>query len=196
MRASYDTWRWKSGLASWSYSLPARPGETTVQCLDRCVVDSMGRPSPFARISMVTVGTRERGDHAYRFRDAEIDSVRVHEAIVGPEEVQRVILTLDLGVTLGEDETETWLERAASLFFEFDEQSEVDHSIKMWLSLDVDIYSPTTWGDSRDNAERARRNGPRLTQFLQMVQNVLGGTLEAIDTDGYTDHVDENGFRQ
>jgi hypothetical protein len=191
---TYKTWRWRGGLVYWSYTIPARSGESAVQCLERAVLWALDILRPFARARAIAVSTREQGDDAHKLQGPEVSLPALHAALGPLGAPHKVIMTLDLAVMLDDTNVETWLDKAARLYVEMDEQSETDHSVTMWLSLDVDIYSPTTWGESRDNAELARLNGPRLSQFLDAIREQLGGKLDDIDVGDYDGHVDENGF--
>jgi hypothetical protein len=86
------------------------------------------------------ITTHDHGDDAHQFNGPDIDVPALREAIRDPGESHGISLDLDLSMTLKATGTEQ------------------DHSIKLWMFLDVDIYSPITW-ESRDNAELARLNG-------------------------------------
>jgi hypothetical protein len=151
--------------------------------------------SPFARVGGISITTYDHGDDAHQFKGPDVDVPALREAIRDPGRTKVVILDLDLSVILDATDTDTWLEGAAVVFIELDEQSEQDHSTKLWMSLDVDIYSPTTWGsETRDNGELARLNGPRLSQFLSAIRQTFDAKLDDIDVGDYGGHVDENGF--
>lgn len=190
----FPTWQWRGGLVQWSYTVPARSEESAAQCLERSVVETLTILSPFARVGAISTTTYDDGDDAHQFNGPDIDLPALREAIRDPGGDQgRNHGPRPLGDAGGAG-TDTWLGGGAVVFFELDEQSEQDHSTKLWMSLDVDIYSPTTWGESRDNAELARLNGPRLSQFLAAIRQQLGAKLEDIDVGDYDGHVDENGF--
>ncbi len=88
-----------------------------------------------------------------------------------------------------------WLDRAATVFFEADEQSKPRSLDQSLVSLDVDVYSPSTWGQQRDNGGLARTNGPLLSNFLAALRELVGAQLgRSIDADDYAGHVDASGF--
>jgi hypothetical protein len=105
-----------------------------------------------------------------------------------------VAVTIDLAVNNG---TETWLAGAARIYLDRPpptEEADRETDIEVWISLDVDIYSPVTWGKSRENSELARINGPRLNAFLNRVRERLSARLVDIDAGDYKGHVNADGF--
>ena len=192
---TFPTWQWRGGLVRWSYTVPARTEESAAQCLERSVIETLAILGPFARVGGISITTHDHGDDAHHYNGPDIDVPKLREAIRDPGGTKVVFLELDLSVIPETTGSDTWLPQAARVFFELDEQSEQDHSTKLWISLDVDIYSPTTWGsETRDNAELARLNGPRLSQFLAAIRRTFDARLENIDVGDYDGHVDENGF--
>src|SRR3954469_5616714 len=99
MSKTYETWRWGSGLVTWTFSVP---GETTK--LERTTTTILDLVAPFARVCHVEVVTNERGDDAFVFVGDDVP--RVHEAFRSAETIRRLILMLDLAVN---DGTERWL---------------------------------------------------------------------------------------
>jgi hypothetical protein len=191
MSKTFDTWTWKSGLVTWTFSVPGQPHEDAKANLQRSTTAVLELVEPFARVSHVEVVTYERGDDAFKFgRD---DLRRIGEAFSSQETVRRVIVMLDLAVN---DGTETWLAGAASIYLDRPSADEdvPEGAIEAWISLDVDIYASVTWGKSRDNAQLARLNGPRLSAFLQRFRDRLHARLVEIDSGDYKDQVSADGF--
>ena len=187
---STNTWRWKNGLATWTYVVPAHASENWRANLQRSTNVALDVLEPFARVSDIEIVTAERGDDAFVFGAGEV--ARVAEAFRSSETIRRVIVTLDLAVN---DGTETWLPGAARVFLDSPDQDEDSATdIELWFSLDVDIYAPVTWGDSRDNAVLASINGPRLSGFLQRLRERLGARLVDIDAADYRPQVNADGF--
>lgn len=191
MSKTFDTWRWGSGIVMWSFSVPGRGHEDAQANLERSTTAVLELVAPFGRVSRVEVVTNERGDDAFCFvRD---DLGRIGEAFSSQENVRRVIVMLDLAVN---DGTETWLPGAAWIYLDrpsADEDAQ-EGEIEVWISLDVDIYASVTWGKSRDNAQLAHLNGPRLTAFLQRFRDRLQARLVDIDAGDYKGQVNADGF--
>jgi hypothetical protein len=134
--------------------------------------------------------TVERGDDAFVFVGSDV--ARIGEAFSSQETIRRVSLTLDLAVN---DGREIWFYGGASVDLNApDEHEDTATDIDVWFSLDVDIYASKTWGKSRDNAELARINGPRLTAFLQRFRDRLHARLEDLDAGSYKGQVNADGF--
>lgn len=192
MTKTFETWRWKPGLVTWTFSVPGQAREDARANLERTTITVLDLVTPFGRVCHVEVVTDERGDDAFVF--AGNDVARIGEAFSTQETIRRVVLTLDLAVNNG---TETWLAGAARVYVEFPslaDEGGVGTDIEVWISLDVDIYGPVTWGKSRENSELARLNGPRLSAFLHMVRARLCARLVDIDEGDYEGHVNADGF--
>jgi hypothetical protein len=188
------TWRWKSDLVTWAFTVPSHPNESAVACLQRSVVAVIRLLPPFARLESVEIKTEERGDGAFEFAGNNLEIAALRDALASPERTRLVVVTLDLAVRT--DDAEQWLGGAATLFFDVDERRGAHGSaIGLSLVLDVDIYAPVSWGEERDNSELARVNGPRLTGFLTRLSEQLGVRLDRIDCGDYVGHVDANGFK-
>jgi hypothetical protein len=134
--------------------------------------------------------TVERGDDAFVFVGSDV--ARIGEAFSSQETIRRVSVRLDLAVN---DGAETWLDGAARINLDRpDENEETATDIHVWFSLDVDSYASKTWGKSRDNAQLASINGPRLTAFLQRFRDRLHARLEDLDAGSYKGQVNADGF--
>jgi hypothetical protein len=149
----------------------------------------------FARVHDVDIATVEHGEDPNSIAGTSIDAQGLDVVFDRPEHVAKMSLSLDLLVTLGPGSGENWILRAGLLELEIDEHTADDHTIGLHLSIDIDIYSPTTWGERRENRALAELNGPRLSKFLGIVRRDLGGTCDAIDAEDYPGLVDETGFR-
>lgn len=68
------------------------------------------------------------------------------------------------------------------------------NDIEVWIAVDVDIYASFTFGKSRDNAELARINAPRLTAFLHRFRDRLHARLVELGAGSYKDQVNADGF--
>jgi hypothetical protein len=195
MRGTFPTWRWRSGLVTWTYSVPFRTGEhaRARACWQRALLSAIASVSPFGRVARLEITTVESGDDALSFTAGDLEPERVDTALRGSSEQPcRAIMAFDLAVQA--EPGETWLKGAAHLYINIDEHSTSDHSIALWFVIDVDIHSPVTWGEQRDNATLASVNGPRLTAFLARLAGELGARLDDVDVGDYDWHVDATGF--
>ena len=196
MRSTFDTWWAKNDLVSWTFILPARGASDAFEGIRARAMEVLSLLDGFARLEQLSLTTEEHGDNAIVVAEPNTkDPAMVQDALFTSERVVQVLMSLDLLVSLDADGVDTWLRRMAHVWLDFDESLPENGSIMFDLSLDVDIYSPVTWGDSRDNRELARRNGPRLTAFLRSIQEKLGGVLFDIDASYSCGQVDENGFK-
>jgi hypothetical protein len=184
-----ETWTWKPGLVTWSFSVPGQAHQDAQANLELSTTAVLELVAPFARVSDIEVVTAERGDDAFVFVGSDI--ARIGEAFSSEETIQRVSLTLDLAVN---DGTETWLDDAASIDLNRPDGNATSSDISVWFSLDVDIYASKTWGKSRDNAQLARINGPRLTAFLQRLRERLHARVTDIDAGDYPGQLTGDGF--
>lgn len=191
MSKTFDTWRWKSGLVIWNFSVPGQAHEDAQANLERSTRTVLELVEPFGRVCHVEVVTNERGDDAFTFRSNDLE--RIGEAFSSQEIVRRVIVMLDLAVN---DGTERWIAGAARIYLDRPSLDEDVHTadIDVWISLDVDIYASVTFGRSRDNAQLARINGPRLTAFLHRFRERLHARLVELDAGSYEGQVNADGF--
>lgn len=183
------TWRIDRGVARWVFSIPTQPHEDANSCLRHNVPIVIDALAGFGRVTEFDVGTFDRGDNTHILPGTSGGQLSV---IMSAEPVRQIIMTLDLLVVTAVDGADTWIPNTGFLVFDIDDDPTID-SIGMWISIDIDIYSPVTWGKIHDNATLAAINNPRLARFLARVR-ACGAILDRIDEDGYTDHIDENGF--
>lgn len=112
------------------------------------------------------------------------------------EDLSQITMWLDLTVVAEPGAGERCLKDAARLWLEpSDSESSEVNTIDITLSIDVDIYSPVTWGEERDNRTLATINGPRLARFLRALRDQLNGALVLLDAESYDSVADETGFR-
>lgn len=192
MSHAFETWTWKSGLVIWSFSVPGKATEDSLANLERSTSAVVDLVAPFGRVSEVEVVTDERGDDAFVFGGNDL--ARIGEAFRSQETVRRVAVTIDPAVNNG---TETLLAGAARVYLDRPsptEEGDTATDIEVWISLDVDIYASVTRGKSRDNAQLARINGPRLTAFLLRLRERLHARLVDIDVGDYQGQVNADGF--
>jgi hypothetical protein len=190
MRKTFDTWSRESALVTWFFSVPGQAHEDTRTNLERSTSAVLELVAPFGRVSDIEVVTDERGDDAFTFRGDDL--ARIGEAFSSQETIRRISVTLDLAVN---DGTETWLAGAGRIDLNRPDENEATASdIDIWISLDVDIYASVTFGRSRDNAQLARINGPRLTAFLQRFRDRLQARLVELDAGSYKGQVNADGF--
>lgn len=188
-----QTWRRRSGLATWTFSVPARPGESSQACLRRSLQVALGALEGFARVQHATVSTRALREVGVVHDGATPLASALTEILDGADPVSEVALCLDLRVALAVDGAEQWLPGDGWLTFERDEHS-ADGSIALRLTLDVDIYAERTLGASTENSALARRHAPRLAGFLRTVRATLKAHLDALDADGYAGQAGPDGF--
>lgn len=196
MRSFFDTWQARTDLASWTFILPGRDASDAFENIRARAMEVLPLLDGFARLDELRLTTEEHGENAIVVAAPNVnDRAMVHDALFTSERVVQVLMTLDLLVSLDADGVDTWLRRMARVWLDFDESLPENGSIMFDLSIDIDIYSPVTWGKSRDNRELAQRNGPRLTAFLRRIQEKLGGVFFDIDASSYVGQVNENGFK-
>jgi hypothetical protein len=187
-----NTWRRDTGLVTWTFAVPARASESPSGCLQRVTIALLS-PEPFARGSDVELRTQERGDEAFVFAGAALDPGELARAFTGAEHVRRALLTLDLQAFDSPD-AKRWIDGAARVFVDLDEPSRVDGAVELWLSIDIDIYAPVSWGECRGNRARAALNDPLPAAFLLRIESELSGVLEEIDAGDYIGQVGSWGF--
>jgi hypothetical protein len=181
MRKTFETWSREPALVTWFFTVPAQAHEDARTNIERSTHAVLDLVAPFGRVNDIEVVTYERGDDAFDFVGSDI--ARIGEAFSSQETVRRVKLTLDLAVN---DGTETWLPAAAQIYLNRpDEDENTANDIEAWISVDVDIYASFTFGKSRDNAQLARINGPRLSAFLQRFRDRLQARLVELDAGSY-----------
>lgn len=186
MSKTFETWTQKPALVTWFFTVPAQAHEDARANLERSTKAVLELVAPFARVNDIEVRTAERGDDAFVFRGSEI--ARIDEAFNSQETIRRVSMALDLAIN---DGTETWFAGGADIDLNVpDEYEDMGNDIDIWFSLDVDIYASTTWGKSRDNAELARINGPRLTAFLHRLRDRLHTRVVDLDAGSYKMNAD------
>jgi hypothetical protein len=151
--------------------------------------------SGFARVHDVDVVTVEHGEDPDPIPGVTIDAYGLDVVFNRPGKVAKLDVSLDLLVTSSPGNGDDWIQQAGFLELAIDEHTADSHTIGLHLSIDIDIYSPTTWGKQRDNHILAALNAPRLSKFLAIVHGHLGGTCDAIDAEDYPGLVDETGFR-
>jgi hypothetical protein len=195
MRATYETWQRKNGVASWTFSIPVLPNEDATQALPRCVGTILVALTGFARLHEVDLVTAEHGEESRSIPGGAVEASGLESVFDGSDHIVSVSLSLDLLVITRPEENERVIEQAGVIDLEIDDHTSDEGTIGMHISIDIDIYSPITWGKHRDNRALAELNGPRLSRFLAAVRSKLRGTCDAIDAENYPDLVDETGFR-
>jgi hypothetical protein len=197
MRYWAKTWRCQDNLASWSYHVPLHDGEDLGHGFQRCVADIIDNLGGFAEVRDMSISTKSDGedavvlDDASKVREFDLRGFSARETIV------QLMISLDLLVVTEPNGGEQLLNDAARLWLEpadSDNQSTLN-AIDVTLSIDIDIYSPITWGDDRNNRVLAEINGPRLRRFLEFVRDQLRGTPVRRDSEDYAESADETGFR-
>jgi hypothetical protein len=193
-----DTWRLKSGSASWDYELTdvggamRSPSEAYARLLERFLAVCQG----FAVPTTVRLTTAREGEdtHVADVRDpdqrSELDAV-----MMARDDVEDVEISLTLvyePATGGREESvpggaTVWLSREAS-------PDDGSASFRLLVTLHADLYAFVSWGKQRDNAVLAGCNAPRLQRFLHRIEEELGGTLMDIDAPSYQGQVYQYGF--
>jgi hypothetical protein len=69
-----------------------------------------------------------------------------------------------------------------------------DFAVFLTFFLNVDIYSPLTWGEMRDNQALATLNGPLLTRFLKRLEQDMPAQFGGVIADDYAGLVGRYGF--
>lgn len=195
------SWTTGSGLVDWSYSaVPTSgplgpPGGRTTAVLMEQALDVASCLDGFAVPAEVRFRTSSTGDRAGT-RPVHGRDLRVvlAEAALDHEDLVGIGLALDLLVDLDPAAATERLPGAGSVTVSLIPRggAHEERRIGVSLSLDVDIYAATTWGEVRDNRVLAGLNGPRLAGFLRCLDARPGITLARIESDSYC--ADERGF--
>ena len=195
MRYTAKTWRWQDGLALWSFRIPSSAGEDLAQCLQRCVGGIMVNLQGFAEVGSVAVSTESGGEDAFEAIGASQIRELDLEGLVARDSTAEITMWLNLLVVVEPDTENTLLNNAAQLSVEAaDAGPGGGIAVDVTLSIDVDLYSPLTWGEDRNNRALAEINGPRLTRFLAFLRDHLRGKLTLLDIEGYAGLGNETGF--
>lgn len=171
------------------------PGAATTALLVEQAVGVASCLDRFGVVTEVGLRTASRGDYAgtRALGGRDLQGVLAEAAAEHPDLVE-IRLALDLLVHLVPAGPEERLSGAGSvavsLIPRWDPGEE--RRISVSLSVHVDIYAATTWGEVRDNRVLAALNGPRLAGFLRCLGARPGITVTGAESDSY--HADERGF--
>jgi hypothetical protein len=159
------------------------------------VAGTIGSLRGFAELSSLAVSTESGGEDAFGAKDASQIRELDLEGLIARESIVQITAWLNLFVDIEPGGGSTLLNNAARLWVEpADAEPDSDIAVDITLSIDVDLYSPLTWAEDRNNRALAEINGPRLTRFLSLLRDQLGGTVTLMDAEGYAGLVNETGF--
>src|SRR5690349_7044705 len=101
MRSFFDTWQTKADLASWTFILPGRDASDAFESIRARAMEVLPLLDGFARLDELRLTTEEHGDNAIVVAEPNInDRAMVHDALFTSERVVRVLMYLDLLVSL------------------------------------------------------------------------------------------------
>lgn len=164
------TWRRKSGLVSWSYTMTGAGSSLRDRVLQ--VVDAL---DGFGECREVNFTTASTGDETATVEPRSYELGRAFEEF--PDTVG-VDFSLDLCVRDGNGEAVE--PEAAFIWLRLRDEDDPSGLLSLSFSLDVDLYSPITSGRVNDNRGLADLNGPRLTAFLRRLEG-MGWVLQDVD---------------
>lgn len=191
-----EHWSLASALAVWAFVLPHSDEESLQAALARHTVMALSALRPFASVERIEWVTASHGDDAAELRpEGEIDMRAVDATFAQLQDVSEVSAWLDLRCVSSRGE-EFVIRQGGTLTVMLVESHERDvlDRVQLELSLDVDLYSPRTYGSIRENSRLAAANGPRLSRFLRDVRDRMGGTLREIEAASYEGLVTDEGF--
>jgi hypothetical protein len=75
-------------------------------------------------------------------------------------------------------------------------EAKLEQGMAVWLSIDLDaeLYAPQTFAAVRDNGRLAKRNGLRLTAFLQRVESELPARFLHVESQSFRDQAHRHGL--
>jgi hypothetical protein len=194
-----DTWRQKSGAASWDYELAYAdratqpPREAYARLLERFLAVCQG----FAVPATVRITTASDGEdtHVSDVRDPGQRS-KLDAVMMARDDVEDVEISLTIVYEPATSEREETVPGGATAWLSREDNPD-DRSapFRLLVSVNADLYAFVSWGKQRDNAMLAARNAPRLETFLRRIEAELGGTLINIDAPSYQGQVYRHGFR-
>jgi hypothetical protein len=189
------TWRLKGGLARWSMVAREWPGGDPRAWYRDAAVTAVGLLNDFAVAEHVWLTTEAEGELEERVVLPPADPQGgLAAAFAAHPDTYAAVVTLALLLVTEPSAPAQPFPRSARLAIELEQEEDRAPLLSLFLSIDADIYAPTTWGEQRDNRVLAAANGPRLTRFLRALQDRLGAEVNGIDAISYPGQVDANGF--
>jgi hypothetical protein len=191
-----EHWSLANALAVWAFVLPRNDGEFLQAALRRHTVTALPALRSFASVERIEWVTASHGDDAAEIRpEGELDMRAVDSAFSQLPDVIEVSAWLDLRCVSSRGE-EFVIRQGGTLSVLLVESHgrDVLERVQLELSLDVDLYSPRTYGSIRENSRLAAANGPRLSEFLRAVRDRMGGKIREIEAASYEGLVTDEGF--
>jgi hypothetical protein len=168
---------WGVGNAVAIFALPTRAAGPVAEVL-QTVLDALG---DFGRPERAEVTTASAGEDAWT---GPVDGLAAF--LPGAPDVEAVHLDLAIDVP-GLSQP---LSDGVTL-----ELAREDAGWAVTLFLHTNAYAARTYTAPRDNRATASVLVPRLRGFMDRLRQALGGRWLVVDATGYTDQVDEGGFR-
>lgn len=185
-----DTWRAKSGTASWAFRL-AQSTAAYRLLVTRFLHECRG----FAVPAIVRLATRRDGENALVVDVRDKEQYRRLAAFMDArDDVEDAEISLDLTYESAEGK-EHLLHGGATVWLSPECEAHDDHRFWLVVTLHTDLYAFVSWGRNRDNTAVAKRNAPRMETFLRRLEEELGFSLAEIDAPSYQDQAYRYGFR-
>lgn len=208
--------RWRNhGLAIWNYRLC--DGETAEKEF-QCPLTPRARAlwialrthrllstlHPFAHAQKASISTQSGGEDAVV---VQLKTAQATEKLLKRLRCTYDVIASDISLALDCLETDALGERrkltiegggTLIMSIDLDEQGNLDmtfeDAISLAFFLHVDIYSPLTYGQIRENRELAAWNGPLLSNFLKRLEREIPATFDGVDAADYKGLVGRYGF--
>jgi len=185
------TWRLKSGIIMFHLTMPSNAAPAAA--IRRATAVFLDHVALVGAVQEVEVSTRSGGEYFQEWTDI-MDSQDVVRRLERYPDLTAVQVRCDLRC---EDSRGGSLEIPGGLTF-WVQLAEVDSPpedpVELNLTLDTDVYLPTSWGNDRDNRELAARNAPRFNLLLARLLRETGAHVESVSAEDYRGQVDATGI--
>jgi hypothetical protein len=204
-----SSWRRGKGLADWWFRTCERrdagdvpPCPAGSEALSEWLAERIRRVirvlPPFATVECLQIDTRDGGENAYALKGSQrsivgkFDQFTTHERGIVAARLTFALHCID------SNERPFSIGNGAYVALQptFDEHGNVDETagIDLWLTLNVDIYSPRNPCPQRDNTRLATLNGPLLSAFIARLEAEVPCRFDMASGDEYSGFISSTGF--
>lgn len=208
-----QTWRRGKNLAEWNYNIGelSNTGEEFLdepvwrrQWTARKIELLLDALNDFAWIESLSVDTLDGGENTWVADNWHPQSSRSQLLyFLEREETTNINILLSLECTAPgrtRKQKELWIESGANILVFVEPEVQAiwrkvpSYRMSLTLFLNVDIYAPMTWAGIRDNTELSKLNQPRLSAFLERLEEELEAKFASVYAPDYADMVEKYGF--